>query len=175
LPIRHLATSPAARGLARWLVAVTTPAGIVSTSLIVVLLVVFPDGWLPSRHWRWFVAVIGGLSAVVTVYQVTAPEPDSSIPGLPPSPLVNPAVAAVLAPLSSFSLFPVAVLVAAVALVIRYRSGTIVVRRQIKWFTLWPTPADSLSRSRSGAGSSASLERSRPPCTSPAWKHCSTP
>lgn len=134
--VRHLATSPATGELARWLVVVMAPAGIVSTVLIVVLLVVFPDGRLPSPRWRWFVAVIGVLTGAVTAYQVTTPDPESSIPGLPSSPLVNPAVAAVLAPVSSFSLFPAAVLVAAVALVIRYRSGTLVVRRQIKWLTL---------------------------------------
>jgi signal transduction histidine kinase len=58
------------------------------------------------------------------------------MPGVHASPLAVPAVAAALAPFTSFWTFPVAVLVAAVSLVLRYRRGDLVVRQQIKWLAL---------------------------------------
>jgi signal transduction histidine kinase len=134
--IRQLAASPGTSELAGWLLVVVMPVPVLATLLIVLLLVVFPDGRLPSPRWRWFLYVIGALSVVVVVFQITDPNPDAQIPGLPPSPLANPELAGLLAPLASFWLFPLAVAVAAASLVPRYRSGTVVVRQQIKWFIL---------------------------------------
>ena len=62
--------------------------------------------------------------------------PPPRVPGLPPNPVAVPALAAALAPFTAFWTFPVAVLVAAASLVIRYRSGHLAVRQQIKWFAL---------------------------------------
>ena len=121
---------------AGWLLLASTPVNVAATLLIVVLLLVFPDGHLPSPRWRWLLRLIAVLGVAVVVYQATSPVPPPDMPGLPVSPLAAPAVAAALAPFTSFTTFPVAVLVAAVSLVLRYRAGGPVVRQQIKWLAL---------------------------------------
>ena len=125
-----------ARGLAGWLLVASAPVNVAATGLIVVLLLVFPDGRLPSVRWRPFLGLIGVLLVAVLVFQVTSPLPPPDMPGLPASPLAVPAVSAALAPFTSFWTFPVALLVAAVSLVLRYRRGDLVVRQQIKWLAL---------------------------------------
>ena len=119
-----------------WLEVATAPVDVAATGLIVVLLLVFPDGRLPSPRWRWFLRAIVVLLAVVVVFQVTSPEPPPDLPGLPVSPLAAPRIAAALAPVTPFWLFPVALLLAAASLVVRFRAGGVVVRQQIKWLAL---------------------------------------
>jgi signal transduction histidine kinase len=89
-----------------------------------------------SPRWRWFLAGIGVLLVAVVIHGVTDPRPPTDGPRLPASPLANPAVAATLAPFTAFWLFPVALLIAAFSLAVRYRSGSAVVRQQIKWLAL---------------------------------------
>jgi signal transduction histidine kinase len=132
---RQLAGGPS-RGLAGWLLVASAPVNVAATGLIVVLLLVFPDGRLASPRWRPFLGTIGVLLVAVVVFQLTSPVPPPDVPGLPVSPLAAPAVAAALAPVTSFWTFPVALLVAAASLVARYRRGDVMVRQQIKWLAL---------------------------------------
>jgi signal transduction histidine kinase len=122
--------------LAGWLLVASAPVNVAATGLIVVLLLVFPDGRLPSPRWRWFLRLIGLLLVAVVVFQWTSPLPPPDVPGVPVSPLATPAVAAALAPFTSFAAFPVTLLVAAASLVVRYRRGDTVIRQQIKWLAL---------------------------------------
>jgi len=133
--VRHLAAGSTG-ALAGWLEVGAAPLNVAPTGLIVVLLLVFPDGRLASPRWRWFLGLIGVLLVAVVVQQVTSPVPPADMPGLPGSPLATPALAAALAPFTSFWAFPVALLVAAVSLVLRYRAGGPGVRLQIKWLAL---------------------------------------
>jgi signal transduction histidine kinase len=55
---------------------------------------------------------------------------------MPVSPLAARAVSDAVTPFVPFWTFPVAVLVAVVSLVLRYRAGSVVVRQQIKWLAL---------------------------------------
>jgi signal transduction histidine kinase len=134
--LRTLARTPAGHSPAGWLVVLVAPLPIASTALILVLLLVFPDGHLPSPRWRWFLAVSGVLVLAVLVQKVVSVYPSAEIPGLPPNPMAVPALADALAPFTPFWTFPIAVLIAAASLVVRYRAAGVVVRLQIKWFAL---------------------------------------
>ena len=108
-----------------------------SPTLVIALLflpLLFPDGRLPSRRWRWALAF-----AVLTT--VAAALPDMLQPGpLGPTGIPNPTGwsgdPAVLDALRAFNsvspilAFPVVVASA----VVRYRRGTPVERQQLKWF-----------------------------------------
>ena len=131
--IRYLNESQEWQGIAGWLQVLTTPLSVFVWGLIALLLVVFPDGRLPSQRWRWLVGLLFvgvGLNTIDLAVSPTAP----SQPGMPLSPLINPALAQLLDPLTSFHLVGVWLLLAAVPLFFRWRSGSTVVRRQIKWF-----------------------------------------
>jgi signal transduction histidine kinase len=134
--MRHLAGTASGRAVAGWLLVPVIPLGVAALLMLVLLLLVFPDGRLPSRRWRPFVAFMGVLVVVLVVQQLTSPTPSQDIGGLPASPLVAPAVSAALEPFTSFALFPPVVLVAAASLVVRYRRAGTVVRQQIKWLAL---------------------------------------
>lgn len=129
---RLLAATPRWHGVAPWLLLLGTPTGPLAYFLIILVLMLFPDGRLPSRRWRWVVAAMALVVFMVEVDSLVTPVP--GLPGLPPSPLANPAIARVLDPLTSFDLIAVAFAVGAVALVVRYRSGSQAVRQQVKWF-----------------------------------------
>jgi signal transduction histidine kinase len=134
--IGRVAAAPDGHAAAGWLLVALIPVASLPTPLIVVLLLVFPDGRLPSPRWRWFARVIVVLVVVNVVGQLTDPAAPQDPPGLPVSPLADRAIFDALAPFTSFWLFPLAVLVAAVSLVVRYRAGGVVVRSQIKWLAL---------------------------------------
>jgi signal transduction histidine kinase len=134
--IGRVAAAPDGHAAAGWLLVALIPVASLPTLLLVVLLLIFPDGRLLSPRWRWFAGVIVVLVLVNVVGQLTDPTAPQDPPGLPVSPLADRAVFEVLAPFTSFWLFPAAVLVAAVSLVLRYRSAGAVVRSQIKWLAL---------------------------------------
>jgi MFS family permease len=108
-----------------------------SPTLVVALLflpLLFPDGRLPSRRWRWALAF-----AILTA--MAAGLPDMLQPGpIAPSTIPNPTGwsgdPAVLDALRAFNAispilaFPVVVASA----VVRYRRGTAIERQQLKWF-----------------------------------------
>src|SRR5437899_8589267 len=131
--LRLLYASPNLRGLVPWLM-VLQPAALVAFGLIVLLVLTFPDGRLPSPRWKWFLIFLALFLGVVAVDQVVTPVQQTS--GLPVSALANPDLARVLDPLTSFNLNGAFLLAAAVGLAFRYRSGNAVARQQIKGFAV---------------------------------------
>lgn len=127
----QLASRPGWAAAEPWLV-LTTAFTPVSSLLLVLVMMTFPDGHLPSRRWRWALGAIGVMLALVVADLVFGTSP--SAPGLPPSALANPAIARVLDPLTSYNFFALFLFLPAAALVARYRSGDAVIRMQIKWF-----------------------------------------
>jgi signal transduction histidine kinase len=115
---------------------------IVTTVLLI--LVVFPSGDLPSRRWRPFAAGAIGITGVavagfiVSSRQVGLPAPGGVSLQFPNPLSIRPlgrwVGVALLGTIPSFSVFAVLLFAsAAVALVVRYRSGDLVLRQQIKW------------------------------------------
>jgi hypothetical protein len=102
------------------------------TAMITFLLLLFPEGHLPSKRWRW-VGWLAGAAIVlghVGVFDATAggtPGYASPLPTLPDF---------VVGPCQLFSTFGtlVAAIASAVALVRRFRRSTGVERQQMKWF-----------------------------------------
>ena len=131
--LRLLYASPHWHGLVPWLM-VVQPFALVGFGLIVLLVLTFPDGHLPSPRWKWFVVFLCVFLGVVAMDQAVAPVQQT--PGLPVSALANPDLARVLDPLTSFNLNGAFLLAAAVGLAFRYRSGNAVARQQIKWFAV---------------------------------------
>lgn len=98
-------------------------------------LLLFPDGRLPSRRWRPVAVAIVVTAPLFSAEMATAPEPFSD--GLPIAYGALPFYSA-LQPLWTFAeLRTGAALIAAlIALVVRYRRGTEVARRQLLWLVL---------------------------------------
>jgi MFS family permease len=101
------------------------------------LLLLFPDGQLPSRRWRWL-AWLSGFS-VVFVFTVVLMTPGSLVDAGYPhvqNPLTIPSLAGVIDPLEiSALLIPICIVASAVALVMRFRRSVAVERLQLKWLT----------------------------------------
>jgi hypothetical protein len=99
---------------------------------------VFPNGRLPSRRWDWLLVgwavVIIGFHASVALDPGTYGSGPGQVPGAPP--LTVPAGPVRAVGIACLGLL-LALLVGSVAAVLsRYRHGTALVRRQIRWFAL---------------------------------------
>jgi hypothetical protein len=99
----------------------------------VYMILLFPDGRLPSRRWRPFAWFAGSLMAVICVGFVFIPGPLVDRPKV-----LNPFGVDALAWLADVAVFvvlllPVCILVSAASLVVRYRRSGSEVRQQIKW------------------------------------------
>jgi hypothetical protein len=97
------------------------------------MILLFPDGRLPSRRWRPFAWFAGGVMVLMNVIFALVPGPLENHPGVRNpfgleqySWLPGVAVAIVL-------MLPLCILVSAVSLVLRYRRSGREVREQIKW------------------------------------------
>ena len=99
----------------------------------VYMILLFPDGRLPSRRWRPFAWFAGALMVLIPVIFVFTPGPLEGHPearnpfGLEQYPWLGYASLAVL------PLLPLCILASAVSLVLRYRRSGGEVREQIKW------------------------------------------
>ena len=103
-------------------------------SIAAVLPLFFPDGRLPSRRWRWALAVSGAGIALGAASLALQPGPLFLFPGVL-NPYSNPA----LEPLVwiarlSFVLMAAGVVLAAVSVLVRYRRSQYRERQQLKWF-----------------------------------------
>jgi signal transduction histidine kinase len=123
--------------------ALLVASGMAATSMVFPLMplaiVLFPDGRLPSRRWRWLpwlvglASVLGGTAAFATgawggdVDQV-------SLVGAPFGGVLL-GIAAALSPLF-FLLIPVLLVSSGAAAVLRFRRGDGVTRQQMKWLAL---------------------------------------
>ncbi len=99
------------------------------------LLLLFPDGHLPSPRWRWFAWVIGVGMGVVAVSITIGSETlaDDGFPGI-----ANPLYAAGLRPvlylsLAAIAVIPIGILGSALSLVVRFRRADPTERLQIRW------------------------------------------
>ena len=105
--------------------------------IITFLLLLFPDGRLPSRRWRpvaWAAAVD---IAALTVWAAFAPRPFEGPPGMPQNPwgIVRAAgLFQLLSVLAGWALLALTVLSLA-SLVLRFRRSRGEQRQQLKWFT----------------------------------------
>jgi hypothetical protein len=97
------------------------------------MILLFPDGRLPSRRWRPFALFAGAVMVLINVSFVLAPGPLDSHPGvqnpfgLEQFPwMTGAAVVTVL-------LLPLCILVSAFSLVLRFRRANQEMREQIKW------------------------------------------
>src|SRR6266516_4933469 len=112
--------------------------------MLTFLLLLFPDGHLPSPRWRFLAWLIAGLLAAYSIALLLSPYPYSNI---------DPRLAAVRNPLgilvandlfdqlANFSLlllFPT-ILACIVAVVLRFRRARGVERQQLKWFAYGTT------------------------------------
>ena len=123
------------------------------TLIAVYLLLLFPDGHLPSPRWR-LVGWLGGVFAIITIAGL-AFDPGSDRPDLPAlsNPFgVTPAALPFYAAVSGLAGLLCCVVLSAWSLFVRSRRGTAVQRQQIKWLAysgglvaLALVPASSLS------------------------------
>jgi hypothetical protein len=107
----------------------TLPVGLLGIYMILL----FPDGRLPSRRWRPFAFFAGAVIVLIPVVFVFVPGPLEDHPGVR-----NPFGLEQypwLEGVASFVVFllPLCVLVSAASLVVRYRRSGAEVREQIKW------------------------------------------
>ena len=107
-----------------WIPAVALPATF--------LLLIFPDGHLPSPRWRWFARVLAGGMIAGSIGILFSPGPIEGFPGV-----TNPFGAAWLSWLTlGIIVIPFGVVAAVASLVIRFRRATGDDRQQIKWIAV---------------------------------------
>ncbi|HEX6484879.1 MAG TPA: hypothetical protein VF043_39040 [Ktedonobacteraceae bacterium] len=108
--------------------------------ILTFLLLLFPNGHLPSPRWRFLARLIAGLLAAYSIALLLSPYPYSNIdPRLaavrnPLGILVANDLFDLLANLGILLLFP-AILACIVAVVLRFRRARGAERQQLKWFT----------------------------------------
>jgi MFS family permease len=121
--------------LALWL---QTLVWFLPIGLVPLLVLLVPDGTLPSRRWRPLVWVAVAAMAVVIVAGALSPGPigDDPLPGAPRNPLgIESARQALdLAAGVAFLATPALALVALLALLQRFRRAQGIERQQLKWF-----------------------------------------
>ncbi|MEO8477203.1 MAG: sensor histidine kinase [Actinomycetota bacterium] len=99
------------------------------------LLLLFPDGHLPSPRWRWFAWVVGGSMTIVFMAILLLPGKmtDSPFPDLE-NPLGIAALRPVLAAaLVALVMLPIGVIGSLVSLVLRFRRSAGIERLQLRW------------------------------------------
>ena len=99
------------------------------------LLLIFPEGHLPSPRWRWFAWILAASMAITFLAIVLEPGPieESQIPGL-----VNPLGIEALRPVLDVLIvaliaLPIGVIGSLTSLVLRFRRSTGVERLQLRW------------------------------------------
>jgi len=124
------------RGLGRLVAAIEAPMWVPIVGLpATFLILIFPDGHLPSPRWRWFARVLGGALALVYLAILFGPGKldNSAVPGME-----NPLGIESLHPVLPFvlgliALLPVGIVASLVALVRRFRRSAGIERLQLRW------------------------------------------
>ncbi len=104
--------------------------------LAIYLLLLFPDGRLPSRRWRPLAWLSGLVIVLLGVESVLAPGPLTDLEGVRNPFGLEGAPWLVDAEIVLLLLFVVCILASAVSLILRYRHSGGEVREQIKWIAL---------------------------------------
>ena len=117
-----------------WLARLPMVPAIVAVVVFIPLL--FPDGRLLSRRWRWLVAFDAAVLAASLLPVAFQPGPLSANPAIV-NPIGSAAVFGLVGPINDIAplillvfAFPMTVL----SMVLRYRRGTTIERLQLKWF-----------------------------------------
>jgi hypothetical protein len=97
------------------------------------LLLLFPDGKLPSRRWRPLAWLSGAVILLLSVGVGLAPGPLDTIEGMPNPFGLEGAHWLTVGAYTVLPLLPLCMLASALSLVLRYRSSVGEVREQIKW------------------------------------------
>ena len=108
------------------------PVGLMGTYL----LLLFPDGRLPSRRWRFLAWLSGAVIVLVGLTNVLAPGPLTDLGSVPNPFGIERATWLVDATEVLSLLFGGCILASAVSLIVRYRRSGGEVREQIKWIAL---------------------------------------
>ena len=131
------------------------------------LLLLFPDGHLPSPRWRWFARILGGGLVFIFLAILLDPAPieGSSIPGSP-----NPLGIEFLRPFLSFALIsiliiPIGAIGSLLSLVLRFRRSTGIQRLQLRWLVT----AAGVVAGMYSFGILLSLNNEWSGATTPAW------
>jgi hypothetical protein len=104
--------------------------------LAIYLVLLFPDGRLPSRRWRPLAWLSGAVIALLGVDSVLAPGPLTDLEGVRNPFGLEGAPWLVDAEIVLLLLFVACILASAVSLILRYRHSGGEVRQQIKWIAL---------------------------------------
>ena len=115
---------------AEWIATTSWLPGAIGTTLTFLL---FPDGRIPGRAWRWvpWAAIIGPVLATPGWSLSTASD-SAFVSGHNPVAVDSPAIDALLA--IGLAVVVVALIASVVALVMRFRASRGIERQQIKWF-----------------------------------------
>src|SRR5207249_2201015 len=124
------------RGLGRLVAAIDAPMWVPIVGLpATFLILIFPNGHLPSPRWRWFARVLGGGLTLVFLAILFGPGKldTSAVPGIE-----NPLGIESLRPVLPFvlgliALLPVGIVASLVALVRRFRRSAGIERLQLRW------------------------------------------
>ncbi len=110
---------------AAWILVVTNPMSLVAImGWLTFGLLLFPDGRLPSRRWRWVgVLAAAGILAMMVGF-VWSYRPESAVPAAEDTALIN----------TGFLAATLAVVLALVSLIGRFRRSGGATREQFKWF-----------------------------------------
>jgi signal transduction histidine kinase len=130
-------------GWVEWPVWLNNETGQLDNYLVLIAILLFPNGHLPGRQWRWVLWPFVGLAMLGVVSTALQPGADQLSPRLPSIPY--PIGIKALNPVSNGRLTPAVVAAAIVfvvflvligsAVVIRLRRAQGVERRQLRWFT----------------------------------------
>ena len=119
--------------LAAWLSSWSWALGVIPAVTLLPLL--FPDGHLPSRRWRPVRAAGLGAVALAAIGHASAPGPLVDFPSIR-NPMGIPALGSISAGMQALvvPVFLVAMMAGVMAIVVRWRRGDALVRRQLGWF-----------------------------------------
>jgi signal transduction histidine kinase len=141
LAIRGLLSGAAPDGWVEWPAWVGGWTQFLSLCALIVVALLFPEGRLPSRRWRWAGAAVIGYLVAVLLGTMFSGGTDQLAPGVPgvPVPIVFAPVAGFggsgNSPLGALWLgMPVVICTAAAALIVRLRRAGGRERQQLKWF-----------------------------------------
>ena len=101
------------------------------------LLLLFPDGRLPSRRWRPIAWVAAVDIAVLCIWAAFAPRPFEGPPGMPQNPWALESAAELFRLIEpiALALWPALAVLSLISLVLRFRRSRGEQRQQLKWFT----------------------------------------
>ncbi len=140
--IRGLLSGAATTSWVEWPAWVGGWTSFLSLCMLIVVALLFPDGRLPSRRWRWIGRAVVAYFAVVLIMSIFSggtTQPASSLPSIPApfavAPLSGLNAGNGSTPLDVLWLgLPLVIGATAVALIVRLRRASGLERQQLKWF-----------------------------------------